>query len=135
VGTYVVQQGGKPAKGGIRWGLNIFLLLITGGLWIFALPWWPRHKVAGGANAAAISSSVINIQAPAPAPAPAAPVVQATVTAQRDPAQELRQLKSLHDEGILTDEEYELRRSALVQQLQAPAAGPAPGALPPPSSN
>src|SRR4051794_29010830 len=138
MGTYVVQQGGK-SKGPIRWGLNIFLLLIPGGLWIFALPWWPRHKIGGGANAAAISSSVVNIQAPAPTPA--APVIHATITAQKDPVEELRKIKALHDEGILTDAEYESQRSALVADLQPGSAKaqtadgvgpPQAGQLPPP---
>jgi hypothetical protein len=140
MGTYVVQQGGRT-KGPIRWGLNIFLLLITGGLWIFALPWWPRHKIGGGANAAAIasSSSVINIQAPAPTAA--APVVHATIAAEKDPVDELRKIKALHDEGILTEAEYESQRAALVAQLQPGSAKPGPvaaveppqpGQLPPP---
>jgi hypothetical protein len=29
----------------------------------------------------------------------------------------LRQLKALHDEGILTDDEYETKRKALTKQL------------------
>jgi hypothetical protein len=139
MGGPVIQQGGR-AKGPIRWGLNIFLLIITGGLWIFAFPWWPRHQSGYGANAAAVSSPVINIQAPAPTAD--APIVHATITAEKDPAEELRKLKSLHDDGILTDQEYESRRSALVEQLgygtksspespprQLPAAEPEPPTL------
>jgi hypothetical protein len=35
----------------------------------------------------------------------------------QDVAESLRQLKSLHDEGILTDDEYESKRQSLADQL------------------
>jgi hypothetical protein len=79
---------------------------------------------------------VINIQAPAPTAE--APVMHATITAQKDPVDELRKIKALHDEGLLTEAEYESQRAALVAQLQpglGTAGAPAPqqpGQLPPP---
>ena len=132
--AYVVQQGGRAAKGPIKWGINGLLLFLTAGLWIFAFPWWPRHRIYGGANAAAVASSVVNITAPAPTPS--APVVHATITATKDPAEELRKVKGLHDDGILTDAEYETQRAYFVAQLHPEASravpSPPPGQLPPP---
>ena len=37
--------------------------------------------------------------------------------ANGDIADSLRQLKALHDEGILTDDEYETKRKSLAEQL------------------
>jgi hypothetical protein len=107
-------------KGSIKWGINIFLLIITGGLWIFAFPWWPRHSVALlgglGASATATNQTVVNVHQ--------APAQQMANT----PHDELRQLKELHVSGLLTAEEYETRRVQLVAKLGGGQA------LPPPSS-
>ena len=46
-----------------------------------------------------------------------APAVETVASSATDPASALRQLKALHDEGILTDDEYETKRKALTDQL------------------
>ena len=53
-------------------------------------------------------------QTPVSGVAGVAPSGTASIT---DPATALRQLKALHDEGILTDDEYETKRQALADQL------------------
>ncbi|MDA9292881.1 SHOCT domain-containing protein [bacterium] len=45
------------------------------------------------------------------------PTVETAVPFATDPANALRQLKALHDEGILTDDEYETKRKPLTDQL------------------
>ena len=44
----------------------------------------------------------------------AEPVVQAP---DADPTEQLQRLKQLHDDGILTDEEYEAKRQKLVDEI------------------
>tara|TARA_R110002110_G_scaffold415316_1_gene649198 strand:- start:4237 stop:4953 length:717 start_codon:yes stop_codon:yes gene_type:complete len=46
-----------------------------------------------------------------------APTVETVASSATDPASALRQLKALHEEGILTDDEYETKRKALTDQL------------------
>ncbi len=53
---------------------------------------------------------------PPPSSAPAAPAA-APPTESSDTAERLRELKALHDDGVLTDEEYEERRARLVGEL------------------
>ncbi len=49
--------------------------------------------------------------------APTAPPDMAPSSDRRDIAEALRQVKELHEEGILTDEEYETKRKGLADQL------------------
>ena len=37
--------------------------------------------------------------------------------ADADPTEQLQRLKALHDDGILTDEEYEAKRRKLVDEI------------------
>lgn len=72
-------------------------------------------------DASPATTAVPKKSSPSPKPAPAdqAPKPAAT-SATKNPASvadQLRQLKSLHDDGILTDDEYETKRKALTDQL------------------
>lgn len=42
---------------------------------------------------------------------------QAVVANEPDPTEQLRNLKELHDEGVLTDEEFEEKKSALLEKI------------------
>ena len=52
-----------------------------------------------------------------PPPSPAAPPTVSPPPSGLSPAQSLRELKALHEEGILTDDEYESKRKGLTDQL------------------
>jgi hypothetical protein len=74
---------------------------------------WTRPKDDEQVAAATPSSSP---PAPQPTQTPE-PTVETVASSATDPASALRQLKALHDEGILTDDEYETKRKALTDQL------------------
>jgi hypothetical protein len=61
--------------------------------------------------------------APAPPNLPTAPIdsvtpVQATAEAQTaDPAEQLKKLAELHESGLITDDEFAVKRAALIERL------------------
>ena len=76
---------------------------------------WTRPKANEQVVASAPTASP---PAPKPKVAPTpAPTAETVASSAADPASALRQLKALHDEGILTDDEYETKRKALTDQL------------------
>jgi hypothetical protein len=58
-----------------------------------------------------IEEALTQHYAPAPAQTPAAAAPAA------DPAEQLKKLADLHQSGLLTDEEFALKRAALVEKL------------------
>ena len=74
---------------------------------------WTRPKDEEQVAASTPSSSPPVLE-PKATPAPA---VETAAPPATDPANALRQLKALHDEGILTDDEYETKRKPLTDQL------------------
>jgi hypothetical protein len=64
-----------------------------------------------------VVASTPNSSPPAPKPKAAQTTVETVASSAADPASALRQLKALHDEGILTDDEYKTKRQALADQL------------------
>ena len=62
---------------------------------------------AGGSDARRLRLDPLNRQSSAPH----------TARADGNTADRLRDLKALHDDGVLTDEEHEQRRARLVEEL------------------
>jgi hypothetical protein len=52
-----------------------------------------------------------------PPPASQAPPSKAPTSKGADPTQRLRKLKMLHDEGLITDEEFHSKRSQILKEM------------------
>ena len=83
-------------------GIVLFLGWVIGRL---------RVLLSGNKSSATLTPGPSTPVAPLPTPAPVVEDDGATVEAP------LRRLKALHDDGILTDEEYETKRQQLAEQL------------------
>ena len=124
---------------------GVLIATITGGLaWVVAALWclWDRErqclwdKVTAtyvarsplgyrpatanelrfqGMEPRGVTRAPASTATPRPAAPPAA--APATPAEASDTAERLRELKALHDDGVLTDEEYEERRARLVDDL------------------
>jgi len=53
----------------------------------------------------------------AAAPVVPAHVVTATVVAKDDPAEKIKKLKSLHDQGMITDQEFADKKAELLDRM------------------
>jgi len=90
--------------------ISLIALVIIGATII-----WTRPK-----DDEQVAATTPNSGPPTPKPKASqtlAPAVETVASSAADPASALRQLKALHDEGILTDDEYETKRKALTDQL------------------
>ncbi len=68
--------------------------------------------VAGKAGAKAGANQAAEQQQyaePAPAPAPAEPA--------KDPMEQLKELAALHEQGVLTDAEFEIQKTKILQSM------------------
>lgn len=103
----VTDHGTRGACAGCPTGVTLDSLRIDSMHWLAAIP---IRVLPGGAVQLgdAGTSGLRPGQPPAPAPAP-----------QQGPsvADRLREIKRLHDEGVLTDEEFRVKRDALMNQL------------------
>ena len=91
---------------------------LVAGVLVAAVMIWTRPE---DDDASPATTAVPKKSSPSPKPAPADQAARpAATSATKNPASvadQLRQLKGLHDDGILTDEEYETKRKALTDQL------------------
>jgi len=71
--------------------------------------------VAGRAGAKAGANQAAEQQQYAePAPAPAAPEPAAPA---KDPMEQLKELAALHEQGVLTDAEFEIQKTKILQSM------------------
>jgi hypothetical protein len=70
-----------------------------------------RAGAKAGANQAAEQQQYAEPQyaEPAPAPAPAEPA--------KDPMEQLKELAALHEQGVLTDAEFEIQKTKILQSM------------------
>jgi hypothetical protein len=98
------------ASNAVRTGLvTLMAFVLAGATWV-----WTRPAAAGDI---AVASNGTTANADELTTAAEVPIKSAHRPANADVAESLRQLKALHDEGILTDDEYETKRQDLSERL------------------